>query len=417
MRIMTNPKKVVASATISELQSSDVYLTLKARLFDLRANLNGVRVTQAFLDEIIENEAKYVCHPLYADIRGLVANKKIGHMYNSRTGEFHTTQIGAFYHFEKEEEDDNAYLVGYARVPKRNKAVCKALSDLFTDNALKFSFEVNCCTYDVDEDGTMIIDAAEGNYWEGECVVTFPACKDAIAQELIAECLGKGDEIMADENKMNTESEAKETAEATQIAETTNEAAATQTAETIYVTQEHTEIDSMHAYNYKTEESVDQRVIVETTIRTPVEIAEDKKDEEDSGEEEEDESKDAPDEKEVAEEKSEEKEDEDEEESCGKQVAQEGNWAMLIAEMRDSIDALRAEIAQMRESHETPTAVIAEAAKPEEEKEETIIAQSAEDEGATTVNPFMASISTPKKYSLLDREEKPARKYSLLERA
>lgn len=416
MRIMTNPKKIVASAPISELQSSDVYLTLKARLFDLRANLNGVRVTQAFLDEIIENEAKYICHPLYADIRGLVANKKIGHMYNSQTGEFHTTQIGAFYQFEKEEDDDNAYLVGYARVPKRNKAVCKALSDLFTDNALKFSFEVNCCTYDVDEDGTMVIDAAEGNYWEGECVVTFPACKDAIAQELIAECLGKGDEIMADENKMNTESEAKEMAESTQAVETANEATGTQTAETIYVTQEHTEIDEVHAYNCNTDESVNQRVVVETRTCTPVQIAEDEKDEEDSGEEKENEDEDVSDEKKVAEEESdEEDENEDDEASCGKQVAENGNWAVLIAEMRDSIDALRKEIAQMRTSPEAPTAVIAET--QEEDKETTLIAQRDKDEGATTVNPFMASITAPKKYALLDREEKPARKYSLLDRA
>ena len=105
MHIMDAPKKVVASAVISELQSSDMYLTLVARLFDLRANLNGVRVTEAFLDEIVENEAKYICHPLYADIRGLIANKTVGHMYNKKTGQFHSTQIGAFYHFEKEVEN------------------------------------------------------------------------------------------------------------------------------------------------------------------------------------------------------------------------------------------------------------------------------------------------------------------------
>jgi len=79
-------KTFVASAIISELQSSDIYLTVKARLFDLNANLNGVRVTAAFLDEIVNNEEKYIGIPLCADVRGLLANETIGHMYDKRTG-------------------------------------------------------------------------------------------------------------------------------------------------------------------------------------------------------------------------------------------------------------------------------------------------------------------------------------------
>ena len=418
MHILTNPKKVVASAVISELQSSDIYLTLKARLFDLRANLNGVRVTEAFLDEIVENEAKYVCHPLYADIRGLIASKTVGHMYNKRTGEFYSTQIGAFYHFEKEIDGDNAHLVGYARVPKRNKALCKALSDLFTDNALKFSFELNCSVYGEDEDGTMVIDANPGNYWEGECVVTFPACETAVAQELIAECLGKGDENMADENMVNAESEViaeeVENTEAvvaeTEVAETEvaeTEVAETEVAETIYVTQRHTEVDYANAYNSETGEEVSERVEIETVHRTAVEIAEEDNDQED---EQEDNTECA--EAEVVAECESENEEDNEPEDDNKEVAeQEPNWATLIAELRNDIAQLRNELAEIRSIPEDAAAVIAEEILSENNEPETVIAETAAE---PLMNPFMASISAPKKYSLLDKEEKPARQYTLL---
>lgn len=53
---MNAKNKIIASAIVSELQSSDIFMTIKARLFDLKANLNGARVTEAFLDEIVANE-------------------------------------------------------------------------------------------------------------------------------------------------------------------------------------------------------------------------------------------------------------------------------------------------------------------------------------------------------------------------
>ena len=414
MHILTDPKKVVASAVISELQSSDIYLTLKARLFDLRANLNGVRVTEAFLDEIVENEAKYICHPLYADIRGLIASKTIGHMYNKRTGEFYSTQIGAFYHFEKEADGDNAHLVGYARVPKRNKALCKALSDLFTDNALKFSFELNCSVYEEDEDGTMVIDAAPGNYWEGECVVTFPACETAVAQELIAECLSKGDENMADENMVNVESEViaeeAENTEAvvaeTEVAETeTTEIAEAELAEKIYVTQTHCEQDSVYACNEETGVEVIQHTSVETTRRQVVELAEEDNEEDKHEEETECAEADV-----VAECESDNEDNEPEDDD--KEVAEQNpNWATLIAELRDDIAQLRKELAEIRAIPEDAAAVIAEEILSENNEPETVIAETA---AAPLMNPFMASISAPKKYSLLDKEEKTARRYTLV---
>lgn len=419
MHSETKTRKVFASAIISELQSSDMYLTLVARLFDLRANLNGVRVTEAFLDEIIENEAKYVCHPLYADIRGLIANKTVGHMYNARTGEFYSTQIGAFYHFEKEVDGDNAYLLGYARVPKRNKALCKVLSDLFTDNALKFSFEVNCGVYEEEPDGTMLIDADPRNYWEGECVVTFPACETAIAKQLVAECLGKGDENMADENIVKAESEVieenSEVLAEEAIAENQDAAivAETEVAETVIVTQEHYENDTVRAYNCDTGEEVAQHVSVETIVRTPVQIAEDEAEHQEENDED--------DEDEVIAESEEiaecDPEDDDDKKECAEVHTE---LTTLIAELKDSIAELRKEIAELKNTSEESAEIIAEETSSTEKESETVIAESITgdvEKHEPVVNPFMASISVPQKYSLLDKEEKTVRKYSLLESA
>jgi len=48
--------KTCFASVISEIQQSDIYLTVKARLFETPgANLNGVRVTPAFLSEIVEH--------------------------------------------------------------------------------------------------------------------------------------------------------------------------------------------------------------------------------------------------------------------------------------------------------------------------------------------------------------------------
>lgn len=196
---VTKYSTFVASAIVSEIQSSDLYLTVKARLFDTKANLNNVKVTEAFISEIVENQDKYVGLPLYADVRGLVNGNTVGHMYDRSTGEFKSTSIGSFYAFEKEQTEDNTYLVGYARIMKRNKAVCAAVCNLFASGNLKFSFEITCGSYTQEPDGTCVIDADESNYLEGVAIVTFPACEDAVALELVAEIESKGDENMADE--------------------------------------------------------------------------------------------------------------------------------------------------------------------------------------------------------------------------
>lgn len=190
--------KLVFASVISEIQQSDIFMTVKARICEApAANLNGARVTEAFIDEIVDNPDRYVGLPLYADVRALTNGnyRRLGHLYDSKTGEFHSTQIGSFYQFEKEtfETDspegkvNGCYLVGYARIAKRNKKLSKAISELFTDGALKFSFEVAVGEYEELDDDTILIDASDSNYLEGTAIVTFPACEEAVALELVAQ--------------------------------------------------------------------------------------------------------------------------------------------------------------------------------------------------------------------------------------
>lgn len=232
--------KLLFASVISEIQQSDVFMTVKARICETpAANLNGARVTDAFIDEIVGNAKRYVGLPLYADVKALTSGNytRLGHLYDSRTGEFHSTQIGSFYKFEKEAFEGGSYLVGYARIPKRNKKLSKAITELFADNALKFSFEISVGEYEELEDDTILIDASENNYLEGTAIVTFPACEDAVALELVAQKADDaegGEKEMADVQKPAEELAKQAETEATEIASTEPEAAEvveTETAE------------------------------------------------------------------------------------------------------------------------------------------------------------------------------------------
>ena len=238
---MNKAKFISFASVISEIQQSDLFMTVKARILESpKANLNGTAVTEAFVDGVIANEERYVGLPLYADIHALRNGKynRLGHLYDSRTGEFHSTQIGSFYQFEKEEFEGGCYLVGYARIPKRDKSLSKAIAELFADGALKFSFEIACVDYETNEDGVFVIDASENNYLEGTAIVTFPACEDAVALEFVAQRKAddtqRGDEEMADVEKLvaeETEATATEAVETAQVETTTETVEPVETAE------------------------------------------------------------------------------------------------------------------------------------------------------------------------------------------
>lgn len=282
------------ASVISEIQQSDMFMTVKARIFETpKANLNGVRVTPAFLSEIVENEERYVGLPLYADVRALKSGNynRLGHLYDTRTGEFHSTQIGSFYQFEQEDFDGGSYLIGYARIPKRDKKISKAIAELFADESLKFSFEIACGDCEEQEDGTTLIDVSENNYLEGTAIVTFPACEDAVALEFVAQRQAddseRGETEMAEvETKaevLETEAEAVETevaeVEASETAE--NEEAACkdkkkaeeeETSEenketaAVVIHECHQEINSVCAYDTESGADVHQTVSVETCV-------------------------------------------------------------------------------------------------------------------------------------------------------
>lgn len=63
----------ITASNISVLNAepSRRHMSVKMRLLSTRENLNGVAVTEAFIDNIVANREEYVCMPLCADVRNL----------------------------------------------------------------------------------------------------------------------------------------------------------------------------------------------------------------------------------------------------------------------------------------------------------------------------------------------------------
>ena len=467
--------KLLFASVISEIQQSDIFMTVKARICEApAANLNGARVTEAFIDEIVGNKDKYVGLPLYADVRALVNGnyRRLGHLYDSQTGEFHSTQIGSFYDFEKEEFDGGCYLVGYARIAKRNKKLSNALLELFADGALKFSFEVNVGEYTELEDGTIEIDASESNYLEGTAIVTFPACEDAVALELVAQQKAEqsaeaddnegGEKEMADNKELATEQVVEQPVEnaesgepvvaenetpaevnsevnAEAVAEAENAEAPAEveaeenaeckdkekaTAETVEAEQENAaviirETDTVEhsTYAYDTESGVDVYQNIEVTTEVShvepeaqiVEADDGIHIAEESGEGGETPTE-TPAEPEVETPAKESVQDEESGDSGDKSAEEQNNAGdaadevpntdaqdskktaeQLIAELAEVVEGLRKEIAELKETKVNAAA-------------KTVTAE---------INPMMADIHSEGRYSLLEKEDRPA-SYSLL---
>jgi len=439
--------KITFASVVSAIEQSDVFMTVKARICEApEANLNGARVTEAFIDEIVGNETRYVGLPLYADKKALVSGNytRLGHLYDTKTGEFHSTQIGSFYKFEKQVNGNNCYLIGYARIPKRNKKLSKAISELFADGALKFSFELTVGEYEELDDETILIDASENNYLEGTAIVTYPACEEAVALELVAQKADetrKGDEEMAEvENKaevVETEAAQPELAEEEKVeavaSEETSEEETEETAackrekkenceaepeeaqaETTEETAEvvmhecHEEQHTTCAYDTDTGKEICQTVTVEThttdvaegtLIETVdgVHVAETEVAEAGGDDAPADETPDTPAEEpaqeptqEPAQESTQETSD-TEEDAPIVDMEQKKTAEQMIAELMDVINELKSEVAELKEQKHVAetTSVVGE------------------------INPFMDTLVTENKYSLLEKDEKVS-SYSLL---
>jgi len=48
---------------LSTVQPNDIYMSVLMRMFSTRPNRNGFAVSEAFIDNIIANAAKYTCLP------------------------------------------------------------------------------------------------------------------------------------------------------------------------------------------------------------------------------------------------------------------------------------------------------------------------------------------------------------------
>lgn len=400
--------KVVASTIISSLQSpSDMYMQITGKLCDTTFNANQVRVTEAFIDEIVANKEKYVTIPLCADIRGLINDRTIGHLYDETNDEFRSQIIGGLYDFTKEGSGDESSLIITSRVMKRYGAVCNALSRLFVERRLKFSFEIVAGEYVQEEDGSITIDASPLNFLEGVAVVTFPACEDAIARELVAECLTKGDEHEMNQNDKPVEGAvvAEVDKDKAVVAEEQNgcddklackdklgeneqtaaaEASAVQNAE-VPATQnaEAAAVQNAEAAVTETAANAAAQNAEAATVQTA-----EQDDDRNDGDDHEDEPKD-----ECASKK-----------ECASEEGHVPDTAKLIAELKSSIEAVASELASLKESlahtqtaesngsAEEPKTVVAENKNENEQKSKW-----------TLLNPFVDSLTlnAEKKWTLL----------------
>lgn len=160
-----------------------------------RRNLNSMRVTSAFIEQVVANRQRYIGTPLLVDKLRLESGQysRLTHLQDERTGAFCSQQIGSFIAFETlTEEDGETVLVGTARVEKRFERACTAIQQLYDLDELRVSFEITASVYQQLED-ELIIDAADGNNLIGMCIVSIPAYEDAKALALVASMTADAD--------------------------------------------------------------------------------------------------------------------------------------------------------------------------------------------------------------------------------
>lgn len=181
--------KVNASHVQLAQERNRRYMTLSMRMFSTRTNLNGVAVTEDFINKIVENAQDYVSMPLCADVRKIERGdlRSLGHMYDEDTGLFEAEEIGSYVAFMKViDEDGTVALNGTARVNRRNPKVVEAIKELYAEGNLNFSFEIEAGSFEELPDGTILIDAADDNDLMAMAVVSTPAYPEAKAISLVA---------------------------------------------------------------------------------------------------------------------------------------------------------------------------------------------------------------------------------------
>lgn len=389
---MDRKNKYRFMASASGLQSSKIFLSVEMVMFTSDIpNLNGVECTEAFLDEICENQDKYLALPLCADITNLEQGNydELGHCYDPEAGICTAPIIGSYVSFRKDVLDNgHTALLGTARVPKtRLPKTCAAMSELFVNNNLNFSFEVTAGDLTQKEDGTIVIDRSDDNFMDGMCVVSFPACEDAAAQKLVAEInsysrLDKEADTMPKDKQTIAEAESveevkaeSELAEVTEVdekvkeeapeseeevkAEVETESETSEVAEPkkenaeVYVTRSTETYDTVATYDtdtgVSTHESVSHRIEVSTTEESApaaVETAEAEPEEVKA-------------EAEEAEEVKAEVEEEEKKETA-EAVSEIRELAEQISGMREMLASLSEAVKKMAEANNDPAKVVSE---------------------------------------------------------
>ena len=192
---------IASDISISEQKSNDIFLCVEMRIQSTRPNGNSEGVTEAFIDEIVNNQSKYSCLPLYVDINRLRAKdyRSLGHMYNRMTNRFMSTQIGGICEFRKVSDEYGVSLMGEARIPKRETDICQCVMELYGMGSLNFSFEIKYVRSDtIVKDNVSYVDASENNALIGMAIVSVPAYKESKAQSLVAEENDDEDEMEDD---------------------------------------------------------------------------------------------------------------------------------------------------------------------------------------------------------------------------
>lgn len=183
-------KYLMAASDISmeDPQSNEIYFSVTMRMLTTEVNLNGVRLTDGFINDIAEHAEKYVCMPLCADVERLSRGLDVGltHMYDEQGLQFKAPQIGSFFEVHRVEDEHGLSLVGTARINKRNADVTDKIIQMYNAGRLKFSFEIWASEI-YEEDGITVVDAAPGNQLTAMAIVTTPALPAAVAIGLAAE--------------------------------------------------------------------------------------------------------------------------------------------------------------------------------------------------------------------------------------
>jgi hypothetical protein len=186
-------KNLVLNSTktlLNEEKSNDLFMELEIILLRAEPNLNGYLFNESFIDEVVNNQAKYQALPIVADTSKLLSKDylNLGHNMSPITGKFYSEQIGSYVSFSKViAEDGVAELHGIARISKRNSDLIQVLMEMYQTVGLSFSVEVAASDYSIDSNNVLTIGASPDNYLFSDALVSFPACPESQALKLVAE--------------------------------------------------------------------------------------------------------------------------------------------------------------------------------------------------------------------------------------